>query len=354
MKVALIVPAYKPTSDMIPMLEKFSRETDYVPVVVDDGSGAKFLDIFAKVPEGTTLLRHEVNKGKGAALKTAMRHILEKMPECAIAVTADADGQHRYADIVNVVESAQKHPGALVLGSRAFDGKIPLRSRLGNSITRQVFAAASGTPVRDTQTGLRAFDREAMRKFIDIPGERYEYEINMLLHAAQNEIPIIEETIETVYIDDNSSSHFNPLRDSMKIYMCIFKYIASSLIGFAVDFVLLLVFSGLLSNVKLPHIGAEGDFALLISVVAARIISAIVNFTLNKTMVFKSKGDWKKELGKYALLAVGVLIANYLLLNLLNLRLGWPLAVSKLLVEVVLFCANFFIQGRFVYGRKKN
>lgn len=352
MKVALIVPAYKPTADMIPMLEGFSRKTDFELVVVDDGSGKEFLDIFAKVPEKTKLLRHEVNKGKGAALKTAMRYILDNMPECTIAVTADADGQHRQADILNVVRVAQANPSALVLGSRAFDGKIPLRSRLGNTITRQVFAAASGTPVRDTQTGLRAFDREAMQKFIDIPGERYEYEINMLLHAAHNGIPILEETIETVYIDDNFSSHFNPLRDSMKIYMCIFKYIASSLIGFAVDFVLLLVFSGLLSKMNLPYLKAEGDLALFMSVVAARIISAIINFTLNKTMVFKSKGDWRKELGKYALLAVCVLIANYLLLNLLNIQLGWPLVISKLLVEVVLFCVNFFVQGRFVYNRK--
>jgi len=346
MKVALIVPAYKPTSDMIPMLEKFSRETDFMPVVVDDGSGSEFLEIFEKIPEGTTLLRHEVNKGKGAALKTAMHHILEKMPECSIAVTADADGQHRYADIVNVVKVAQKHPGALVLGSRAFDGKIPLRSRVGNAITRQVFAAASGTPVRDTQTGLRAFDREAMQKFIDIPGERYEYEINMLLHAAHNDIPILEETIETVYIDDNSSSHFNPLRDSMKIYMCIFKYIASSLIGFGVDFVALLLFKWLTAGM-----GAEKS--LLISVVLARIVSAGVNFAINKTVVFHSKGDWKKEFGKYAVLAVVILVANYYLMRLFTITLGWPLVLAKLLVEVVLFCANFLVQGRVVYSRKK-
>lgn len=352
MKVALIVPAYKPTSDMIPMLERFARETNFVPVVVDDGSGEAFKEVFVKVPQGATLLRHEVNKGKGAALKTAMRYILEKMPECSLAVTADADGQHRYDDIVKVVKSAEKHHGALVLGSRAFDGKIPFRSRWGNAITRQVFAAASGTPVRDTQTGLRAFDRSAMEKFIEIPGDRYEYEINMLLYAAQNGIKILEETIETVYIDDNSSSHFNPFRDSLKIYMCIFKYIASSLAGFAVDFVLLLLFSGLFSGMNLPFMKEEGDLALLISVVLARIISAVVNFTLNKTVVFKSKGDWKKELGKYAVLAVCVMVVNYFLLNLLNIQLGWPLAVSKLLVEVILFCANFFIQGRFVYNQK--
>lgn len=346
MKIALIVPAYKPTEDMIPMLEHFSRETDFVPVVVNDGSGEAFEKVFASVPEGTVLLRHEVNRGKGAALKTAMSYILEKLPKCDLAVTADADGQHRYEDIVNVARIAGERHGTLVLGSRAFDGDIPLRSRLGNMITRQVFAAASGTPVRDTQTGLRAFDREAMRKFVDIPGERYEYEINMLLYAAQNDIPIIEETIETVYINDNSSSHFNPFRDSLKIYMCIFKYIASSLVGFGVDFFGLLLFKWITAG-----LGAERS--LLVSVVLARVISAAVNFAINKTVVFHSKGDWKRELGKYAVLAVCILIVNYYLLRLLTITLQWPLIPAKLLVEVVLFCVNFLVQGRIVYRRKK-
>lgn len=346
MRIALIVPAYKPTKDMIPMLERFVSETDYIPVVVDDGSGKEFEGVFSCVPEGTHLLRHEVNKGKGAALKTAMSYILEKLPECSIAVTADADGQHRYEDICRVVDRTMENPGSLVLGSRAFDGKIPFRSRWGNAITRQVFAAASGTPVRDTQTGLRAFGRDSMKKFIDIPGERYEYEINMLLYAAQNGIDIIEETIETVYIDDNSSSHFNPFRDSLKIYMCIFKYIASSLIGFCVDFVAWFLLLKLTAR-----LGAERS--LLISVVLARVISATVNFIINKTVVFNSKGDWKAEFGKYAVLAVCVLIANYYLLRLLTIVLGWPNWISKLLVEVLLFCANFIIQGRVVYKRKK-
>lgn len=348
MKVALIVPAYKPTADMIPMLERFVKETDYVPVVVDDGSGEDFREVFGKVPAGTVLLRHEVNKGKGAALKTAMAYILKNLPECELAVTADADGQHRYEDIVKVVGAAHDHPSALVLGSRAFDGDVPLRSRMGNAITRQVFAAAAGTAVRDTQTGLRAFDRAAMEKFLHIPGERYEYEINMLLYAAKNDIPILEQTIQTVYINDNSSSHFNPFKDSLKIYMCIFKYIGSSLVGFAVDFVMWVLLMHLTSNM------ANRQLALGISVVAARLVSATVNFIINKTLVFQSKGDWKREMGKYAVLAVCVLIVNYLMLNLLTNILRWPEILSKILVEVVLFCANFLIQGRVVYRRKKN
>jgi len=346
MKVALIVPAYKPTGDMIPMLERFCCSTDIVPVVVDDGSGESFGEVFSRVPEGAVLLRHEANRGKGAALKTAMRHILSECPDCELAVTADADGQHRFEDILKVVERAKRCQKALVLGSRAFDGKIPLRSRLGNSVTRQVFAAASGMPVRDTQTGLRAFDRAAMEQFVSIPGERYEYEINMLLYAARNGIQIVEETIETVYIDDNSSSHFNPIKDSLKIYMCIFKYIASSFAGFCVDFVALMILKALTS-------GLDPETSLLISVVLARVLSASVNFVLNKVVVFQSSGRWGKELGRYALLAVGNVAINYCLLLLLNVKLGWFLAPAKILVEIVLFCANFLIQGRYVYRRKQ-
>lgn len=349
MNVALIVPAYKPTKDMLPILERFSRETDFTAVVVDDGSGDEYAPLFEKVPEGTVLLRHEVNRGKGAALKTALRYILDHLPDCDLAVTADADGQHRFDDIVAVVRRAEAESGALVLGSRAFSGKIPLRSRLGNGITRQVFAAASGTAVRDTQTGLRAFGRAAMEKFVEIPGERYEYEINMLLFAARNGIPIVEETIATVYLDGNSSSHFNTVRDSVKIYLCIFKYIGSSLMAAGIDYVAVLLLVPLFSH--LSGLGEHG--VLLASVVLARIVSATVNFLVNKTLVFCSKGSWKREFGKYAVLAACTLLVNYLLLDCLTIAMGWPLAPAKLVVEVVLFCANFFVQGRLVYRAQR-
>jgi len=345
MKIALIVPAYRPTEDMIPMLERFVKDERFVPVVVNDGSGETYDAIFDRVPEGCVFLKHEVNRGKGAALKTAMSYILEKLPECGIAVTADADGQHRYEDIMKVTGLAGEKPHTLVLGSRKFDGQVPFRSRFGNGMTRQVFAAASGVKVYDTQTGLRAFSRDAMEKFVEIPGERYEYEINMLLYAARNGISIVEETIQTVYIDDNSASSFHPIRDSLKIYLCILKFVASSIAGFAVDWIMLFVFNAI-------FLGLGRELGLLISVVLARLISATVNFTLNKLVVFKSKGSWKKEIVRYAALAVCILAANYLLLNLLNIRMGWPLWIAKLLVEVVLFAINFMVQGRLVYRNK--
>jgi len=345
MKTALIIPAYKPAKELLGLLEQFAGNPEFLPVVVDDGSGPEFAPIFDALPGGVTLLRHPENRGKGAALKTAFRHVLEAMPQCGLAVTADADGQHRYADILKVCQRAAAHPGALVLGSRKFEGDVPLRSRFGNGITRKVFSVASGVSVYDTQTGLRAFDRDVLKRFADIPGERYEYEINMLLTAAQSGIPIIEEWIETVYLEDNASSHFNPFKDSLKIYMCILKFAASSLLAFVIDYVLVLLFSALTRS--------WGPAASLnFSVIAARLISATVNFTVNRSVVFKGNESLGKALLKYALLAAAVLGLNLLLMHLLTLRLGWPIPLAKIVVEVLLFCMNFVVQGKFVYRKQ--
>ncbi|MBR2697636.1 MAG: bifunctional glycosyltransferase family 2/GtrA family protein [Clostridia bacterium] len=341
MKIALIVPAYHPTQDMIPMLERFLEDPEFVPVVVNDGSGSEYDPIFAQVPAGCVLLNHEVNKGKGAALKTAMRYVLEKLPECDMAVTADADGQHRYGDIRRVVESARQHPGTLVLGSRAFDGNVPFRSRFGNGVTRQVFAIASGVKVRDTQTGLRAFDRACMEKFRDIPGERYEYEINMLLYAAREGIEIREETIETVYIDDNSASSFHPFRDSFKIYACILKFAASSMLAFVIDAVMVLIMMAVTG-------GQER-----LSQTVARVVSSTVNFIVNKKVVYESKQDWLPELIKYALLAVANLGVNLLVVKPLSDLMAGRFFLAYLIVQVIMYALNFVLQGKFVYNRKK-
>lgn len=345
MKTALIIPAYKPGKDMLALLEQFRGREDFLPVVVDDGSGEAFRPIFDAVPEGVALLRHPENRGKGAALKTAIGYVLEKCPECDFALTADADGQHRFEDILKVNEAARRCPEALTLGSRRFEGDVPLRSRFGNAVTRQVFAIASGVKVYDTQTGLRAFGREAMARFLEVPGERYEYEINMLLSAAQAEIPVVEEWIETVYLDDNASSHFNPFRDSLKIYLCILKFGASSLLAFVIDFIMVLLLSALTKS--LPK-----ATSVRVSVIGARLVSATVNFAVNRRVVFKGNESLGKALGKYALLAAAVLAVKTALMHVTTVVWGWPLVLANILIELMLFLVNFTVQGKFVYRRR--
>ena len=338
--LAVIIPAYKPDSHLPELAEHFLALPDARVIVVDDGGGPEYEKTFSSLPEGAVLLRHEVNRGKGAALKTAMAHILSDMPEIDSAVTVDADGQHLPEDVKKVLARLEKDPDALVLGSRAFDGNVPLRSRFGNSLTRQVFAIASGVKVRDTQTGLRAFSRANMANFVGIPGDRYEYEINMLLEAARSGVPIREETIRTVYLDeDNSSSHFNPVKDSIRIYACILKFAMSSLIGYIVD-----IAFGALFKLFLSTVAAN---------ILARCISAPVNFLLNRHVTFKGNETLPRSAAKYAALAACILAVNTLMMWLLVDKLGWNWLASKILVEITLFVVNFAVQGRVVYRARR-
>ena len=221
---AILIPAYKPDMRLVELTNLLLTHEDLAVVVVDDGSGESFKEVFSALDKRVHFITYPVNKGKGGALKTGIKYIYDNMPDCERLITADADGQHTYPDIKKVIEKSIECPGALVLGSREFDGNVPFRSKFGNTLTRLVFSLATGVRVRDTQTGLRGFDRAGMKTFLDVPGDRYEYEINVLLVAARTKTPIHEVTIKTIYINENESSHFNPIKDSMKIYSCIFKF----------------------------------------------------------------------------------------------------------------------------------
>ena len=338
---AILIPAYKPDDKLVALTDQLLTHDDLKLVVVDDGSGEAFRPVFEALDKRVTLISYPDNKGKGGALKTGIRYIMDHMPECERLVTAEADGQHRYADIRRVLDKSEEMPGALVLGSRAFDGDVPLRSRFGNAMTRQVFAIASGVKVRDTQTGLRGFDRDGMRLFVDVPGDRYEYEINMLLTAARAEMPIYEVTIETVYLNDNESSHFNPLKDSLRIYACILKFACSSLICFGIDYVL---FQLLRTFIPLTWV----------SNLLARIVSASVNFTLNKKLVFKGNEKTLPAVLKYAALAVFIYLIDTAILALLYEKLGWSRYVVKIISGLLGYLISFSVQGRIVYRKQKH
>ena len=245
-----LIPAYEPDRKMIGLIEEL-KHLGFDIVVVDDGSGKDYEEIFEEASQNSTVLTHPQNLGKGAALKTGMRYINKYLSYCetvmtkagavtvsgreAVIVTVDADGQHMPADVLRIAKIAETRSNALVLGSRALDQDVPLRSKFGNTVTRHVYSLSTGVKVHDTQTGLRAFRQNMIPMLLTIDGDRYEYEINMLLRLASDGVPIIEEEIETVYEDNNSGSHFRTVVDSVKVYKEILKFSASSLASFAID-----------------------------------------------------------------------------------------------------------------------
>jgi len=215
-KIVVIIPAYEPEDSLVELLRSLQADFGRI-VVVDDGS--KTADaVFERVAwmDGVTLIRHDVNRGKGAALKTAFAAVAKDFPDAEGVVTADADGQHLPADIVSVAKSVLAHPDRFTLGVRAFDGDVPLRSRFGNAWSRWFFFLLTGTMVYDTQTGLRGIPRKFLPALCDIPGDRYEYEGRMLVAAARMKEKPVQVRIRTVYLEGNRTSHFNPIRDSLR------------------------------------------------------------------------------------------------------------------------------------------
>lgn len=219
--VAILIPAYDPDGKLAALVDELRPAFRHL-VLVDDGSvrGRDVLDAVRGRVE--VLLAHEANRGKGAALKTGLAWIRDNLPGVRAVVTADSDGQHRPADIRRVAEASLGHPDGLVLGVREFAGKVPFRSQLGNYWTRALFRLVTGLPVRDTQTGLRGIPRPLVDRLLRLPGDRYEYEIRMLVDARRHPAPPLQVSIETVYIDGNRSSHYRPFRDTLSTQWALF------------------------------------------------------------------------------------------------------------------------------------
>lgn len=341
-RVALI-PAYEPESHLIDLLQN-AQEKGLQTIVIDDGSGHSFSDIFEQAAEFAVVLTHRENRGKGWAIKTGLQYIREHYRRPYTVVTMDADGQHQVSDAVRICEAAERNPNALILGSRGLRENVPLRSRLGNTITRFVYKISTGLCIHDTQTGLRAFSGGLLPALLEISGERYEYEMNVLLEFAHKGIGIEETSISTIYFNNNSGSHFNTLKDSYRIYKEILKYSASSCISFLLDYAiysLLTVSTGQLGSISLPF-----------SNIAARIISATVNFMINRKLVFKSKESVWKSAVQYFTLAAVILAGNTFMLSVLAEQLKMNQFTAKLLTEMLFFVFSWLVQ-RFVIFRRR-
>lgn len=331
-RIALI-PAYQPGEALIELVNSLSN-SGFDIVVVDDGSGSKFNTVFNKVSEVAYLIQYDNNMGKGSALRTGLCYIQKNYKEPFVVVTADADGQHKMKDIIRVTDEAQNNRDSLVLGSRRINKNVPLKSKFGNIVTRGVFGLVTGRRVYDTQTGLRSFSDKLLTDMRQISGDRYEYEMNVLMEFSRKSIPIKEIEIETVYLDDNSSSHFDAVRDSARIYKEILKFSASSLSSFLVDYVFYCLFN-LVADITVSN-------------VMARIISASYNYTINRKIVFKSKESIVNSLFKYVLLAVCILICNTYILKLL-VSIGINKYTSKIFAEIIMFIFSFLIQRFFIF-----
>lgn len=274
MNTVALIPAYKPDDKMVTLVKEL-KEKDFDILVVDDGSGEEYSDLFRQAEEYAVVIHNPHNMGKGATLKNGMRVLKEYYPEATHFITADSDGQHLVKDICRVREKLDEGR-EFVLTMRGLKGNVPLRSRFGNSLSRIVFALLTGHYLQDNQSGLRGFRTDFIPWLVTVEGDKYDYEMNVLMFIDRQKIRVTEVPIETVYLDGNSSSHFNPVQDTIRIYKKMFKTASATLISFAniqLCMLLLTIF-----------IGWKG---WLRTVPMVYMISAMVCWFLNKFFIFK-------------------------------------------------------------------
>lgn len=346
MNIAVIIPALNPDEKLLRLVQQIKDKSDLPIIVVDDGSDAKSRYIFEECHcrYGCIVSTHPNNKGKGAALKTGMETVQMLYPGMG-CVTADADGQHSADDIINVAHSLSLYPQSLIMGTRDFSGQnVPFKSRWGNRITAAVFKAQTGAQCPDTQTGLRGIPATFIPTCILLKGERFEYEMNMLVSAAKEKVPFKIVAIQTIYLEKNKSSHFHAIKDSILVYRGFLLFAMASLLSAVVDIGL---FAFL--NAFLYGVGGTGAMA---ATIAARVFSSGVNFTLNRKWVFKSKNAKAKEIVKYGMLFVFQMLLSGLLVSAFAV-VTTQLTLAKILVDSLLFFFGFWVQKNFVFKEKE-
>lgn len=359
--ISVVLPSLDPDEKLAAVVDGLLEYGFTDIILVNDGSKPENLHYFYELdqqhPE-ISLLHHPKNLGKGAALKNAFRFFLENRPNGTGVVTVDGDNQHHPADTraccLHMLES-----GHVTLGCRDFTlDHVPARSRFGNQTTSAIFKIFVGLTISDTQTGLRAFPRKVLDAMVNVSGDRFEYETNMLLAFKEQGIPFDEVKIRTVYIEENKSSHFRVFRDSWRIYKLIlahfFRYTLSSIVCFVVDAGAVYILNLLLKNTLAGAVlttACEG---------IARLLSSLLNFYMNKKLVFQSNVNTGKAMLRYYCLAipqalVQILLTQgvYILFAIRDDQSGVR-TVIHVLVMCILFLLSYTIQQRWVFAPRKS
>ena len=351
-QIALIIPSYNPNGKLLELIEEIENLADFkVILVVNDGSDLKSAPIFKTLSkcENVHIINHSENRGKGQALKTGFLWCLQQQG-MAGAITADSDGQHSAGDIVQMgLSVADKSYQEVTLGSRKFtDPNVPWKSKFGNVVTARLISITFGYSIRDSQTGLRFFPYSTFPLMTKIKGNRFEYEMNVILLLMAAKQKLVEIEIETIYNDkSNSNSHFRPIIDSIKIFSLILKFAMSSAASFLID---ITAFAFILSLLAEQPISKSEIF---ISTIAARIISVSFNYLINKKLVFKKPGIDNSTIQQYFMLVIGIMLASSVGSALLFSLIGSRPLLVKIFIDLNLFVFSFWAQREWVFVNKE-
>lgn len=342
----VLIPCYNPDEKIMDkFIEKLGKTYQNI-VFINDGCSEVYNEYFKKIEKKYPVIKHYKNYGKGRGIKNGLNYILNHYPHCKSIITADCDGQHSVGDIKKCYEVSLQNQNALILGTRDFDSlNVPFKSQYGNKITRNIFKIFVGLTITDTQTGLRAMSRIVAEKMLFVSGERYEYETNALIACKTEDIPIVEVPIETIYIENNRTSHFNPIKDSVLIYKLFIKYILVSLSSSVIDILLFSLFLMVYSKIGILK-------PIVVATITARILSSLCNYFINAKLVFKKMNKW--SIFKYFVLVFVQMWVSAFSVSLLCKYLLVNAVVLKIIVDTLIFIVNFIIQREFIFNKKED
>lgn len=349
--LAIVIPSLEPDQRLLRLLDDIRKHigSDIPIIVVNDGSSKKYDGIFNDAIKNyhIILLKHATNLGKGAALKTAIKYITDNLTNISGMITIDSDGQHLYQDVIKCGTLFLKHPQALILGVRTFDQDIPWRSRFGNVLTSKLLKSLANLDVSDSQTGLRVIPKDFMVRLLNLSGDRFEFELKMLFEAQHLHLQIIEQPITTVYLEGNKSSHFKVFKDSYLIYATFIKYVFPAFFKYSLSSITSFVIDIGVFTLLLKLLGKNDLMTITLSSTVARIISAIVNYLVNRHLVFQGQSSF--SFIKYGLLAVAQIIASSLLVTAFHNLTMWNPTILKIIVDSLLFLVSYHIQRNYIF-----
>lgn len=344
--ICFIIPALNPTQTIKLLVADLVKQGASSILIVDDGSWTTAnsvkpsINIFKQLEDSykeVLVLRHAINLGKGQALKTAFNHALLHMNNLIGVITLDADGQHLAKDALKVGEALLLNQNSLIMGTRSFAKETPLRSKVGNIMTKAIFNLIIGKKISDTQTGLRGIPAGLLSRLLSIKSSGYDFELEMLTKSVEDKTDIVEIPIETIYEDGNSCSHFNPLFDSFKIYFVFLRYLTVSISSFVLDyFVFLCALFLFTASPWILH-------------AVTRILTSSVNFYWNKKYVFKSKEKFSSEIIKYFESTAFILITSTIFIYGLIQYINIDPVLAKPLADSAAFLFSFALLRSWVF-----
>ncbi len=354
MDCCIVIPAYKPTEEMLRYMDRLQDARPARILVVDDGSGLDYRPVFdALAPiKNCVVLRHDVNRGKGSAIKTALAyHLQYPLEVCLGVITVDCDGQHSVPDVEKIYAELQQQEGYLVLGSRDFGEGTPRRSATGNKVTSKVMSFMYGIQLEDTQTGLRGLPEAILPELVQLSGKRYEYELNMLIFAKRKCIPFALVPIETIYFDNNNGSHYRTVVDSLRIVGQLMKglggFFFNAVLSSGVDILIYTLF------VKVVFIGLPVAQRLFFSAVISRLSSSLVNYSVNRRLPYVQTRKIYPTMLKYYMVWSLQVVLSFTGVYFLHTRLGLDEVLAKILMDMLLGIANYQAQMRWVFSSKE-